>query len=354
VDFIKTLSINDPQKKKLPLKCRDMFVKKGDAMNSTNIKTLSDSQLIKRVEYLVRRERELVECLIWHLQEIQDRKLYIQMGFTGLFECLVRHFKYSEAVAYSRISALKILSAVPQAVEALNSGEVNLTTLSLTQSFIRKQEKDTGEKVSLEQKIQYLHSIKNKSTQEVKQILAIMSPALELPIDKVQYLDKDHAQLQVTVCTKLLDKIQKLKELISHENLNPTYNELLHLALDAAIEKVEKKKGINEQGKTILITKKDNLNPNRKIGTQITTQDSGASTQSFSIKSSRYISRRVKRMVLERSNNQCEQVHPDGQRCISKFQMQFDHITAFSKKGGAELENIQHLCRVHNAYKGVR
>jgi hypothetical protein len=270
-------------------------------------------------------------------------------------------------VAYSRISALKILSAVPQAVEALNSGEVNLTTLSLTQSFIRKQEKDTGEKVSLEQKIQYLHSIKNKSTQEVKQILAIMSPALELPIDKVQYLDKDHAQLQVTVCTKLLDKIQKLKELISHENLNPTYNELLHLALDAAIEKVEKKKGINEQGKIISITKKDKPNPNRKIGTQITTQnfgirvqasrssqDSGASTQSFSIKSSRYISRRVKRMVFNRSNNQCEQVHPDGQRCISKFQMQFDHITAFSKKGGAELENIQHLCRVHNAYKGVR
>ena len=33
--------------------------------------------------------------------------------------------------------------------------------------------------------------------------------------------------------------------------------------------------------------------------------------------------------------------------------MQFDHIIAFSKKGGADIDNIQHLCRVHNAYKGM-
>jgi hypothetical protein len=343
-----------------------MFLKTGDTMNSPTLKTMSDSELIERVEYLVRRERELVECLIWHLQEIQDRKLFIQMGFTSLFECLVRHFKYSEAVAYTRISALKILSAVPQAAEALNSGEVNLTTLSLTQSFIRKQEKDTGEKVPQEQKVQYLNSIKNKSTQEVKQILATIHPARELPIDKIRYLDKDHAQLQVIVCNKLLDKIQKLKELISHENLNPSYNEVLNLALDAAIEKVEKKKGINQPEKLKSVTKKDKPIPDEnavkgttsqgfEVSTQdpgIATHDSRVSTQSFSIKSSRYISRRVRRMVFKRSENQCEQVHPDGQRCVSKFQMQFDHITAFSKNGSAEITNIQHLCRVHNAYKG--
>jgi hypothetical protein len=322
-------------------------------MNTLNLKTMSDGQLIERVEYLVRRERELVECLIWHLQEIQDRKLYIQMGFTSLFECLVRHFKYSEAVAYSRISALKILAAVPQAAEALNSGEVNLTTLSLTQSFIRKQEKESGTRVSVEEKLQYLQAIKNKSTQEVKQILASIHPVLELPHDKVHYLDKDHVQLQVTVCNKLLDKIEKLKALISHENLNPSYNEILHLALDAAIEKVEKKKGVNNKEISISIAKNGKkTQQDLNVPTTITTKDAAASTRSFSIKSSRYISRQVKRMVAKRSNSQCEYINHDGKRCLSKFHMQFDHIIAFSKNGGAELGNIQHLCRVHNAYKG--
>jgi hypothetical protein len=140
----------------------------------------------------------------------------------------------------------------------------------------------------------------------------------------------------------------------------------LNLALDAAIEKVEKKKGINQPEKLKSVTKKDKPIPDEnavkgttsqgfEVSTQdpgIATHDSRVSTQSFSIKSSRYISRRVRRMVFKRSENQCEQVHPDGQRCVSKFQMQFDHITAFSKNGSAEITNIQHLCRVHNAYKG--
>jgi hypothetical protein len=164
-------------------------------MNSANIKIMTDSQLIERVEYLVRRERELVECLIWHLQEIQDRKLFIQMGYASMFECLVRHFKYSEAVAYSRISALRIISEVPAVAEALNSGEVNLTTLTMAQSFIRKQEKEIGEKISVEQKAQYIECIKNKSTAEVKQILATLNPVAELPLDRVQYLDKDHLKI---------------------------------------------------------------------------------------------------------------------------------------------------------------
>ncbi|MFS4457557.1 HNH endonuclease [Bdellovibrio sp. HCB2-146] len=333
-------------------------------MNSANIKAMTDNQLIERVEYLVRRERELVECLIWHLQEIQDRKLYIQMGFTSLFECLVKHFKYSEAVAYSRISALKIISAVPEAAEALNSGEVNLTTLSLTQSFIRKQEKETGEKVSPEQKVQYVESIKNKSTQEVKQILATISPVSELPLDKVQYLDQKHVQLQVTIDRTILEKIEKLKSLISHENIDPSYCDLLNIALDAAIEKVEKKKGIKISSKERRsLSKENNHSQNEnlrkdvpiaiQIGAKTETQ-AQTSTQSFSVKSSRYILRDVKRFVLNRSNHQCEYIHSNGQRCTSKFQLQFDHIIAFSNGGTSALNNIQNLCRVHNANKGSR
>jgi hypothetical protein len=295
-------------------------------MDSSQIKSMTDNELIKRVEYLVLRERQLVECLIWHLREIQDRKLFIPMGYTSLFECLVKHFKYSEAVAYSRISALKILNEVPEAIQALNLGEVNLTTLSMTQSFIRKQEKEVGAKLPTEQKLEYLQNIKNKTTQQVKQILATMNPAKELPLDKVLYLDSNHVQIQVTANKSLLQKIEKMKELISHQNLNPSYSELLHLALDAAIEKIEKKKGL------------------------ATTQ--GFAIKSESIRKSRYISRLVRRHILQRSQGQCEYIQKNGQRCLSRFQMQFDHIKAFSRGGTAEVKNIQHLCRVHNAAKG--
>lgn len=193
-----------------------------------------------------------------------------------------------------------------------------------------------------------------------------------LGIDQKQiYLDKDHAQLQATIDRSLLEKIDYLKALISHENLDPSYNELLRLSFDAAIEKIEKKKGIKRSTKGASTEFNENtvektLALRQSVETdQFVSKSSGiffdespetimkeVSTQSFSIKSSRYISRDVKRIVLNRSKNQCEHIHSNGQRCTSNFQLQFDHIIAFSKGGRSELENIQTLCRVHNAYKG--
>ncbi|MFS4460277.1 HNH endonuclease [Bdellovibrio sp. HCB2-146] len=315
-------------------------------MNKEEIKSLTDNEIISRVERMVRSERQIVECMIWHLQEIQDRKLFIQMGYTSLFECLVKHFKYSEPVAYTRISALKIINAVPEVAEALNSGEVSLTTLSMAQSFIRKQEKQTGEKVSKEQKIQFLESIRNKSTKEVNQVLAEINPVKELPLDKVNYLDARHAQLHSTIEKSLLDKIEHLKALISHENLTPTHNELLNMAFDAAIEKIEKKRGISSKLQKRTIQSLALLEGDAP--------DQKPATQSFSVKNSRYISRSVKTFVLKRSQHQCEYIHSDGKRCSSTFQLQFDHIKAFSKGGQSNLDNIQTLCRTHNAYKGSK
>jgi hypothetical protein len=211
-------------------------------MNQEKIKKMTNNQLIKHVEYLVRRERQLVECLILHLQEIQDRKLFLQMGFVSLFECLVKHFKYSESSAYARISVLKILKDVPQVAQELSTGELNLTSLTLVQSFIKKQEKQSGQKISIEEKIKYLATIKNKNTSETKQILAQIDPDIQLPTDQLRYLDSQNVQLQITTNKNILQKIEHLKSLISHSNINPSYSEILEMSLDAAIEKIEKKK----------------------------------------------------------------------------------------------------------------
>lgn len=323
--------------------------------NSIKLKSLPDHELLARLENLVLRERQVVESLIRHLQEVQDRKLYISMGYTSLFECLVKHFKYSEAVAYSRISVLRIIHSVPETKVALQRGEVSLSTLSLTQSFIQKQEKEFGQKLPHEIRLNYISAIKNKSTQETKELLATISPAQELPIDKVKYLSDSKAQLQITVDNDLLEKIERLKNLISHENINPSHNEILHMALDTAIEKKEKAKGIFVKKQR----EDKSESPEAAAATTLKKQSGSMQaqplTQSFADKNhtkSRYISRQVKRLVLNRSQYQCEFVHPSGQRCASKFQLQFDHIKAYSRGGSSDLVNIQNLCRVHNNWKG--
>ena len=233
-----------------------------------------------------------------------------------------------------------------------------------------------------------------------------MDPVSALPVDQVKYLNDTHVQIQATVNKALLEKISYLKSLISHEFINPTYEELLKLALDAAIEKVEKKKGIyskpsidGKKSQEIIRNAKDtshrqrqgdetcsrptpsteqerlaqtpenqthNLtqsNPEtRDLKTSNGTESSSSelkvvtlktkpTTQSFAVGTSRYISRSVRKFSLNRAHHQCEYVHSSGERCTSKFQLQFDHIKAFSKGGSPSHSNIQVLCRVHNNYK---
>jgi 5-methylcytosine-specific restriction endonuclease McrA len=128
------------------------------------------------------------------------------------------------------------------------------------------------------------------------------------------------------------------------KTLAPQTMSYLTLALDAAIEKVEKKKGVFENPKK--------SNKSERKQTQGSSQGtSKIKTRVFATKRSRYISRIIKRFALARANHQCEHIHTDGARCPSKFQLQFDHVVPFSKGGGSNLENIQVFCRVHNDFK---
>jgi hypothetical protein len=214
-------------------------------MNQSIVKSLNDQDLITSTERFVIQEREIGQVIIWHLQEIQDRRLFLTMGFESLYECLRKHFKMSDSVAYGRIKVLKVLADVPTAGESLKSGELNISNIVLAHSFIEKYQKKTGEELSLEDKVELIENIKSKKTAEVKELLARCNPDVALPHDEIRPITKNHSQMKSTISKELVEKIEYLKSLISHEHINPTHEEILTLALDALIEKVEKKKGIH-------------------------------------------------------------------------------------------------------------
>jgi hypothetical protein len=295
-------------------------------MTKAFIKSLEDKALIKSTEALVQKEREIVESLIWHLEEINNRKLYISMGYESLYKCLVYHFKMSESTAYGRLTVLELIKEIPTITEDLKSGELNITNLRATKAFINKYEKENHEVLTSEDKLELIEKIKNKTQDEVKEYFAQIHPTMALPIDQIKYLDQNHVQLQATIKKDLLEKIEYLKSLISHQNINPTYEELLSLAFDAAIEKEEKKKGLRVKSEKV-------------------------TTQSFGSETPRIFSRPLKRVSFQRSNHECEHINTNGTKCTSRFQLQFDHIIPFSKGGKSNAKNIQVLCRVHNNYK---
>lgn len=323
-------------------------------LNQGEIKSFSNEDLLLSTERLVEEERKIVQVLIWHLQEIQDRKLYLYLGYDSLYKCLILHFKMSDTTAYSRIKVLKILEEVPEVGESLKSGELNISNIGLAHSFIEKHQKITGEELSRSDKAEIFENLKDKTTTEAKEFFARCNPETALPHDEIKRLTETHSQMRSTISNKLVDKINYLKSLISHEHIHPTHEELLTLAFDALIEKAEKKKGIHQKSSDIKENRNSRQNKNSESESNHSTENTNPPTQCLTNGTSRYIPREVKRYVLNRAQNQCEHVHTNGERCGSRFQLQFDHIIEFSKGGKATIENMQLLCRVHNAFKNCQ
>ena len=60
---------------------------------------LSDRELLRETSNLVRHERHLQGAIIDHLAEIEARGLYLERGFSSLFDYAVRELGYSDAAA---------------------------------------------------------------------------------------------------------------------------------------------------------------------------------------------------------------------------------------------------------------
>jgi hypothetical protein len=65
---------------------------KGDFMN---FKALGSQELFARTETLVREERRISSEILWHLHEIERRRLFAELGFSSLFEYCTEQLKYS-------------------------------------------------------------------------------------------------------------------------------------------------------------------------------------------------------------------------------------------------------------------
>ena len=70
--------------------------------------------------------------------------------------------------------------------------------------------------------------------------------------------------------------------------------------------------------------------------------------------SSRYIPAPVRRAVRERDRNQCTFVSPSSKRCAARDQLEFHHRDPFGQGGDHSPENLQLVCRTHNAYFAER
>ncbi|MBI4612845.1 MAG: hypothetical protein HY720_04470 [Planctomycetes bacterium] len=70
---------------------------------------LSDRQLIERARHLARAEWEVQHELLFHLIEIEKRRIHLGPGYSSIFDYLVRGLGYSESSAHRRLATSRAI-----------------------------------------------------------------------------------------------------------------------------------------------------------------------------------------------------------------------------------------------------
>ena len=125
-----------------------LFSKEEDKLMNPSINKsllkLTNDELLAKAKKLVQQERVILVEILHHLLMINDKKLYLQMGFKSLFDFCTKELGYSEAAAYRRIQAMKLLKEVPEVKQKVLSGSVNLTHLAQVQKVATVERKQNN------------------------------------------------------------------------------------------------------------------------------------------------------------------------------------------------------------------
>jgi hypothetical protein len=342
-------------------------------MNSYSLSHLSDGVLLRDLAVLVSRDRAITAALLAHLAEVDERKLYVPAGYSSMYGYCVQELHFSEDSAYKRIRAARTARRFPAVFAAVADGRLNLNAIVLLAPHL------TGETAG-----DLLVAAAGKTRPEIELLLAQRFPqpdlstgieaipaqafgseALVLPSPEAQQPPKagfdpdapvpvardmscqlaarpvgpavprarvsplapERYALQVTIDKATHDKLRYAQELLGHAVPSGDVAQVLDRALDALIERLEK----------------------RKIAATDRPRPSG--TRSANPRS---ISAHVRRTVWERDRGRCTFVAENGHRCGERRFLEFDHVEPVARGGRATENNLRLRCRAHNQYEAER
>jgi hypothetical protein len=321
-----------------------------------NLKSLSSAQLLAQTESAVRCERESTAVVIRHFQEISNRKLYLDRGFSSLFEMATKHFGYCAASAMRRINSMKLIRDLPEVEAKIETGELSLTAAANVQSFFQAEAKER-KGLSFASKIELVDACLGKSTREVEKELSRRSPTNDKR-ESIRHTAEDRLRLSCSISEELYEKLEHLKNLMSHADAKMSTENLLSRLAEIALDrldpfrKAERARKRNVAGQTDAVRQPQTIDDSKEEPHQLFTEALPAQ-ETVSLKRSRYVTAENTRDVWAKNDsNGCEFVdETTGRRCGSKHLLQKDHVDLFSHGGSNDAANLRILCAQHNQWR---
>ncbi len=226
---------------------------------TSTVSGLSDDQLLKQTGKLAGLDHQIHVFVIDHLIEIEARRVYLDRGFSSLFDYVKRGLGYTDAATWRRTSAMKLCARIEGVRERLWDGSLTLDAAAqLQHAFERRdrfQRRDRkrahtarsngsaapagsaqakpepeaapGPILDLSAQKALVEQAAGKSTREVTKMLADVDPALAVPADRVRPLGAGRWELKAVIDAECERGLEQLKGLLSHVDPRMTLGQLV-------------------------------------------------------------------------------------------------------------------------------
>jgi hypothetical protein len=371
-----------------------------------SIHPLSDPALLGAVRHHVQTGLKSLVDLLRCLQEVEQRQLHLNQGFSSLFAYCCS-LGFSENESWRRVAVARLSRRCPLILDALENGRVHLTGLSMLYTF--------GKAHPNADLIAWLGRIENKSKKEIEIILARQTPGANPPRPPVlrplmlsggakQKNKADEGQatkplFQLTSAGGLpmhgaghgadaktgagagapaaaaaaaADHVATAADPEPKEEAGTVFFELracLDAAAKADLDTVQNllrhrlpHGDLNDVLKLVLREAAERLQAKKacalkKVSSQEDKTEPAGQPAAQSPKQekprTRPIPRAVRRTVYARDGGRCTWKSSAGQVCGATAFLEYNHIKAFALGGLHTVDNINLLCRAHNQLEGV-
>ena len=336
-------------------------------MSAYSLTHVKDHVLLRDLTALTAKDRAATAVLLAHIAEVDARRLYAKAGHSAMYHYCVRTLGFSEDMACKRIRAARVARRFPFVFDAIADGRLHVTGVSLLSSTLRN--------LRAREAFDLLTAAEHKTKDEILGVLAVRFPqpdvatrvralsgsaegsvlSLQVPGTvevqpssteptpapgapdsnadltspevvaprpspaRTTPLSPGRFALQVTISAETREKLRRADDLLGRAVTPGDLAAVLDRALDALIEKLERR---------LLFENRTSPKPPTASG--------------------RYIPAHVRRAVRVRDGDRCTYVSENGVRCEERRALELDHILPVARGGESTVANLRLRCRSHN------
>jgi 5-methylcytosine-specific restriction endonuclease McrA len=299
---------------------------------------LHDKALVFSKKYL-----ETENLLLELLGQIDEQRVYLQLGYPSLYMYCLKALGLSESQSYSMTAVSRKCREVPELQEAIESGKL---TVSKAKRILPALQGDG-------QASYWIDKAATLPQRQVEQEVAQRNPE-KVFRERIRPVTVSQVELRCTISFELEKRIERARQVLSQEKgKNVSLSEVIEAMTEVFLVKrdpIEKAKRAKERE-----LKKGPFSPQGKPGENIrepTTESLNSTTTAARLGSmkvpDRAIPAQVKHAVQLRDSGRCRHLLPGGDRCESRQFLRLHHVVHFEDGGESTLENLILLCSNHH------